>query len=365
MMISPKTANPNIPKKVFKVAMAIGAIYLIGNGLTTNTYAATNAMAKPNVQMQAVLDELAKLNPKPLPNLSAEEARMQPSPADAVKALLKKQGKSLEPEAVEKVENKIITGAAGSIPIRIYTPKGDGPFPVILYFHGGGWVIADLDTYDASPRALANSANAIVVSAHYRQAPEHKFPAAHDDAHAAYKWVLANAQDFNGDAKRVALVGESAGGNLAASVSVLAREHKMQMPVHQVLIYPITDNETDKASYIENANAKPLDRAGMQWFFKQYLNSPDDGEDRLISLLDEKNLKGLPPTTVITAQIDPLRTEGSAYAEALKKAGVKTRYQNYNGVTHEFFGMGAVIDKAKEAQKFAAKGLKDAFISSK
>ena len=262
------------------------------------------------------------------------------------------------------MENKTIAGANGSIPIRIYTPKGDGPFPVILYFHGGGWVIADLDTYDASPRALANGSNAIVVSSHYRQAPEHKFPAAHDDAHAAYKWVLENAQEFNGDPKRVALVGESAGGNLAASVSILAREHKMQMPLHQVLIYPIADNETDKASYIENAKAKPLDLAGMQWFFKQYLKTPADGENRLISLLDEKNLKGLPPTTVITAQIDPLRSEGSAYVQALKKAGVKTRYQNYKGVTHEFFGMGAVVDKAKEAQKFAAQGLKEAFSNS-
>lgn len=352
------------PKKALNLAIAVGVGYLLSSGLASSVNAAIKTPAKPDSQMQAVLDELAKLNPKPLPSLTAEEARKQPSPADAVKALLTKQGKSLEPEAVEKVENKTIAGANGSIPIRIYTPKGDGPFPVILYFHGGGWVIADLDTYDASPRALANGSNAIVVSSHYRQAPEHKFPAAHDDAHAAYKWVLENAQEFNGDPKRVALVGESAGGNLAASVSILAREHKMQMPLHQVLIYPIADNETDKASYIENAKAKPLDLAGMQWFFKQYLKTPADGENRLISLLDEKNLKGLPPTTVITAQIDPLRSEGSAYVQALKKAGVKTRYQNYKGVTHEFFGMGAVVDKAKEAQKFAAQGLKEAFSNS-
>ena len=351
------------PKKALNLAIAVGVGYLISSGIASSVNAANKSQATPDSQMQAVLDELAKLNPKPLPTLTAGEARKQPSPADAVKALLTKQGKSLEPEAVKKVENKTITGKVGSIPIRIYTPKGDGPFPVILYFHGGGWVIADLDTYDASPRALANASNAIVVSSHYRQAPEHKFPAAHDDAHASYKWVLKNAQEFNGDAKRVALVGESAGGNLAASVSVLAREHKMQMPLHQVLIYPIADNETDTASYIENANAKPLDLAGMQWFFKQYLNTPTDGENHMISLLDEKNLKGLPPTTIITAQIDPLRSEGSAYALALKKAGVKTRYQNYKGVTHEFFGMAAVVDKAKEAQKFAAQGLKEAFSS--
>ena len=356
MMITPKSA--------IKLAVAVGIGYFVSGALATNINAATQSMAKPDTQMQAVLDELAKLKPKPLPSLTAEEARKQPSPADAVKALLTKQGKSLDPEAVGRVENKTIAGADGSIPIRIYTPKGEGPFPVILYFHGGGWVIADLDTYDASPRALANASNAIVVSSHYRQAPEHQFPAAHDDAHAAYKWVLAHAQEFNGDPKRVALVGESAGGNLAASVSILARQHKMQMPLHQVLVYPIADDETDTASYKENAKAKPLDRAGMQWFFKQYLKTPADGQNHLISLLDEKDLKGLPSTTVITAQIDPLRSEGSAYAQALKKAGVKTRYKNYEGVTHEFFGMGAVVDKAKQAQQFAAEGLKEAFAVS-
>ena len=354
-------------KNIFNYASTFGIIYVASTGLAQNVYAADaeGQGAKPNAQMQAVLDELAKLEPKPLGILPAVEARKQPTPADAVTALLKKQGKSTEPEAVGKVENKMIAGAGGQIPIRIYTPTGVGPFPVIVYYHGGGWVIADLDTYDASPRALVNATNAAVVSVHYRQAPEHKFPAAHNDAHAAYKWVLAHAKELKGDPKKIALVGESAGGNMAAAVSVMAREHKMQMPIYQVLVYPIADNNVETPSYVENAKAKPLNRAGMQWFFKNYFNTAADGENHLISLVDEKDLKGLPPTTIITAEIDPLRSEGKAYADLLEKAGVAVRYKNYEGVTHEFFGMAAVVDKAKEAQQFVSKGLKKTFSAKK
>ncbi len=176
------------------------------------------APAKPNEQMQAVLDQLAALHPRPITALPAAEARKQPSPADAVKALLKKQGKSTAPEPVGSVMNRTIPGAGGPIPVRIYTPKGAGPFPVVVYYHGGGWVIANLDTYDASPRALANLANAVVVSAHYRQGPEHKFPAAHQDAFAAYSGCWRTPRRLKGDPSRVAVVGESAGGNLAAAV---------------------------------------------------------------------------------------------------------------------------------------------------
>ena len=352
-------------KKIFNYASTLGIAYVASAGLAQHAYAAEGDGAKPNAQMQAVLDELTKLGPKSLGSLPAVEARKQPTPADAVAALLKKQDKSTAPEAVGKVENKMIAGAAGQIPIRIYSPKGEGPFPVIVYYHGGGWVIADLDTYDASPRALVNATNAVVVSAHYRQAPEHQFPAAHDDAHAAYKWVLAHVKELKGDPKKIALVGESAGGNMAAAVSVMAREHKMPMPIYQVLVYPIADNSVETPSYVENAKAKPLNRAGMQWFFKNYLKTAADGENHLISLVDEKNLKGLPPTTIITAQIDPLRSEGKAYADLLEKAGIAVRYQNFEGVTHEFFGMAAVIDKAKEAQQFVAKGLNEAFAAKK
>lgn len=325
------------------------------------TSPASATMARPDAQMQAVLDELGSLGGKPIETLTPDEARKQPTPADAVTSLLKKQGKSTAPEPVGKVENRTISGAGGNIPVRIYTPEGEGPFPVVVYYHGGGWVIADLDTYDASPRAIANAAKVIVVSSHYRQAPEHKFPAAHDDAFAAYQWVIANAQSFKGDPARVAVAGESAGGNMAAAVAIMARDKKVQLPAHQLLIYPVASYGVDMPSYAENANAKPLNVPTLKWFGMQYLKSPDDGENPIFNLLKAPDLKGLPSATVITAQIDPLRSEGMMYADRLREAGVKVDYKNYDGVAHEFFGMGAVVDKSKLAVQQASAGLQQAF----
>jgi acetyl esterase/lipase len=321
---------------------------------------ASSTMAAPDPQMQAVLAQLAALDPKSIPQLSAPEARKQPTPADAVKALLKKQGKSTMPERVGSVVNRTIPSGGASVPIRIYTPAGIGPFPVVVYYHGGGWVIADLDTYDASPRALSTLANAVVVSSHYRQAPEHKFPAAHEDAFAAYRWVLANARSLKGDSTKVAVAGESAGGNLAAAVSMMARDSGAQLPVYQVLVYPIAGFDTNTPSYRENATAKPLDRSMMQWFFRQYLRTPEDGKNPMIDLV-HADLKGLPPATVITAEIDPLRSEGKQLADAMRNAGADVDYRNYEGSAHEFFGMGAVLDDAKAAQQQAAAGLKKGF----
>jgi len=322
------------------------------------------SMAQPDAQMQAVLDQLQKLGAKPIESLTPAQARAQPSPADAVKAVLKAQGKPVTPEPVDKVRDSSFPGPGGAVPIRIYTPSGSGPMPVILYIHGGGWVIANLDTYDASPRALANGANAIVVSTHYRQAPEHPFPAAHEDTLAAYKWVLANAAKLGGDPKRVAVVGESAGGNMAADIAIAARDQKLQAPVAQVLVYPVAGNDTNTPSYIENANAKPLSKAAMEWFIKYTFKDPKDAQDPRIDLVHRTDLAGVAPATVIVDQIDPLRSEGRAYADALKAAGVPVTLQQYDGVTHEFFGMGAVVDKAKQAEQFASDQLKKAFASS-
>jgi acetyl esterase/lipase len=325
-----------------------------------STTASTAMPASSDPQMQTVLTELAALGPKPIPQLSAAEARKQPSPADAVKSLLKKQGKSTAPKAVGSVADRAIPGQGGPIPIRVYTPKGSGPFPVVVYYHGGGWVIANLDTYDASPRAIANLANAVVVSSHYRQGPEHKFPAAHEDAFTAYRWTLANAGSLKGDPTKVAVMGESAGGNLAASVAMMARDSGTQIPAYQVLVYPIAGFDTNTPSYQENAAAKPLNKPMMQWFFKQYLRTPEDGKNPLIDLV-HADLKGLPATTVITAEIDPLRSEGKALADAMRAAGADVDYRNYEGSAHEFFGMGAVLDDAMAAQQQAAAGLKKGF----
>lgn len=321
---------------------------------------AAHGPPKTTKPMQAVLDQLASLGGKPIEQLTPQEARTQPTPADAVKALLQKRGQSTAPEAVAKVENKSIPGPGGEIALRIYTPSGTGPFPVVLYIHGGGWVIADLDVYDSSPRALANTAGAVVVSTHYRLAPEHPFPASHDDTFAAYLWVRENAASFNGDPQRIAVAGESAGGNMAAAISLTARERKVPLPLHQVLVYPVAGTDMNTPSFKENANAKPLNQAMMVWFAGHEFKNPADTKDPRIDLL-HADLRDLPPTTIITAQIDPLRSGGEMLADKLKAAGVKVDSKNYNGVTHEFFGMGAVLKESRDATRFAGKNLQKAF----
>ena len=318
------------------------------------------APQEANAQMQAVLDQLLVLGGKPIEQLTPQEARRQPTPADAVRALLIKRGRGSEPEPVARIEDKFIPGPGGDIEIRIYTPDGVGPFPVILYIHGGGWVIADLNVYDSSPRALANAAKAVVISTHYRLAPEYPFPASHEDTFAAYRWALDNAKTFNGNANRVAVVGESAGGNMAASICLMAREQSVPAPVYQVLIYPVVGTDEKTPSFQENANAKPLSKAMMEWFGKHEFQKRQDRQDPRIDLLNA-NLRGLPPATIITAQIDPLRSGGRMLADRLKAAGVKVVYKNYDGVTHEFFGMAAVLDESKEAIKLAAEDLLKAF----
>ncbi len=315
--------------------------------------------------MQKVLDKLGTLGGKPTETLTAVEARKQPTPADAVKGVLKDQGKSTAPESVEKVEDTMIPGAAGKQAARIYTPKGTGStLPLILYFHGGGWVIASKDVYDATPRALANLTHAIIVSVDYRNGPENKFPAAHEDALAEYQWVLANAASLGGDPARIAVAGESAGGNLAASVSMAARDQKLQMPVHELLVYPVSGYDMNTASYQENADAKPLNKPMMAWFFKQYLNTPADGKDPRISLVSA-DLKGMPETSIVSAEIDPLRLEGELLAKQLKAAGVRVEQKTWKGVTHEFFGMGAAVPEAKEAEQWAGARLAKAFSTGK
>lgn len=310
--------------------------------------------------MQKVLDALASLHGKPIETLSPEEARQQPTPADAVKKVMKDMGKSTDPELGVTVKDSTVPGPLGPIPVHIYTPEGKGPFPVMVYYHGGGFVIADTKTYDASPRALARAAKAIMVAVDYHQAPENKFPAAANDAYAAYTWVLEHASEFNGDPKRVAVGGESAGANLATVVSMMARDKKTSVPLHQLLVYPVVDNDFNTPSYQRNEQAKPLNKAMMQWFFKHYSSKEEDGRNPYAVPMKATTLKGLPSATVIAAQIDPLLSEGKTYADRLKKDGVNVVYKEYTGVTHEFFGMGAVVPKAKEAEKLAADQLKKA-----
>ena len=311
-------------------------------------------------EMQVVIEKLESLGGKPIENLDAKEARLQPTPADAVKEVMAQHGMAVPPALCDTMGKDIpVTG--GTTHIRIYTPKqGTGPFPVIVYYHGGGWVIADLDVYGASAQGLCEQVGAVVVSVEYPKGPEHKFPAAHLVSFDAYQWVAKNAASIKGDAAKLAVVGESAGGNLAANMSIMARDKKITMPLYQVLVYPVANNDMNSESYTKFAAAKPLSKSMMAWFVKNELSSEGQAADPRISLV-RANLAGLPKTLIIGAEIDPLQSEGKMLSDKLNEANVATEYKLYDGVTHEFFGMAAVVPQAKEAQALAAARLKSAF----
>ncbi len=332
--------------------------------VTADAGAAANPADQPNAEMQAVLDKLAELGAPALGTVSVEEQRASPSPADAVMAVMEDRGTPM-PAELAGILTRDITypGADGTeIAARVYTPpEGDGPFPLIVYYHGGGWVIANIDTYDASARALAAGANAVVVSATYRQAPENPFPASHDDANAAYEWIVENSGEFNADSDRIAVVGESAGGNLAFNVAAHARDAALIQPDHMVLVYPIAGDEMTTPSYDTYADAMPLSRAGMEWFFENVFADPSEAADSRVGLIARDDLNGLPPVTIVNAEIDPLQSEGEILAERLAAAGVEVEQMTFDGVTHEFFGMGAVVPEAQEAVDMATANLRDAF----
>lgn len=317
--------------------------------------------ATANPQMQAVLDSLGAKGGKPIESLTPAEARQQPTPTDAVKAVLTAQGKSTAPDPAVGSTDRSISVGGRSLPVRIYTPKtGNGPFPVVVYYHGGGWVIGNKQVYDGGARGIAKNANAVVVSVDYRLGPENKFPAAHDDAYATYEWALKNAASIKGDPNKVAVAGESAGGGLAVATALTAKQKGAKLPVAIIAVYPIAAGDTVSPSYTENANAKPLSRAMMAWFAKHYFPDPSQMMDPRINLVGA-DLSGLPPTTIINAQIDPLRSDGEELAERMRAAGVAVEQRTFAGVTHEFFGMAAAVDAAAEAQMMAGNALKNAF----
>lgn len=311
-------------------------------------------------EMAVVIEKLVSLGGKPIETLEAKEARMQPTPTDAVIAVMQEHNIAT-PAALCDTMGKDIPVTGGTTHIRIYTPKNStGPLPVIVYYHGGGWVIADINVYNAGAQGLCEQIGALVVSVEYPKGPENKFPAAHTTAFDTYKWVLKNAASMNADTSKIAVVGESAGGNLAANVSLMARDKKIKVPVFQVLVYPIANNDVNSESYLKFAASKPLNKPMMEWFIKNALSSSAQAADPRISLI-KANLAGLPNTLIIAAEIDPLQTEGKLLADKLKAANVSTDYQLYEGVTHEFFGMATVVPQAKEAQALAASKLKTAF----
>ncbi|WP_375398478.1 alpha/beta hydrolase [uncultured Sphingomonas sp.] len=312
--------------------------------------------------MQAVLDQIAALGLKPIEKLTPVKARIQPSAADGAKAVMRAKGMSTAPDPAVMTMDKPY-GADPMQFARIYKPArapGGTPLPVIVYYHGGGWVIADVNTYDATPRLLAKQLNAIVVSVEYRHAPEAKFPAQHDDAATAYRWVLQNAASWGGDPMKVALAGESAGGNLAIATAIYARDNGLTAPLHILAVYPIANSSMTLPSRLDSANAKPLNKAMLSWFGYYYSRTKADQTDPRINLV-KADLRGLPPTTIVNAQIDPLRSDGETLAVAMRGAGDKVEQRTFPGVTHEFFGMGTIVRGAYDAEIYAVGRLRKAF----
>jgi acetyl esterase len=265
-----------------------------------------------------------------------------------------------EPEAVAKVENRTIPGPAGSIPVRVYTPPASGPHPGLVFFHGGGFVLCNLDTHDGICRSLTNAAGCVVVSVDYRLAPEHPYPAAPEDCYAATQWVAKNGSELGIDVSRLAIGGDSAGGNLTAVTALLARDRGGPALRFQLMIYPVTDCGFETASYRENGDGYFLTTGMMRWFWDKYLADPKQAREGYASPLRAANLANLPPGLCITAGFDPLRDEGEAYAERLRRAGVDVHTSRYPGMFHGFLSMPAQLDKAREAIAEAGAALRAA-----
>ena len=293
-------------------------------------------------QMKALLDQLAGAESKPFHAGTPQEARA------GINALIGLVAGA--PEKVARIEDRRLPGPGGQIPVRIYTPAGAAPMGALVYFHGGGWVIGDIETHDVLCRSLANGAGCVTISVDYRLAPESKFPAAAEDSYAATKWVADNATGLGIDAKRIAVGGDSAGGNLAAVVAQMARDRGGPQIKFQLLIYPATDWAHESASQREfTEDGYILSRADMVWFYGHYMNSDADRTNPYLSPACAKSLAGLPAAYVMTCEVDPLRDEGEAYADALRKAGVVVKSKRFAGVCHGFVMMAGVIDAARSA----------------
>jgi acetyl esterase/lipase len=264
--------------------------------------------------------------------------------------------------AIAAVRETMIIGPGGDLRIRIYTPHGIGPFPLLVFFHGSGFVLCSLDTHDGMCRNLCAGAQCVVASVDYRLAPEHKFPAGIDDCLFATRWAVARAAELGADPTRIALAGDSAGANMAAVTALRVKEEGGPTLCAQLLLYPVTDYHTPgTASYEENAEGYGLTRDTMKWFWAHYLNDVSEGGHPHASPLRAQDLSGLPPALVITAEYDPLRDEGEFYADKLRRAGVPAALTRYHGVNHGFMFWVGVVDKAGAAMYQACEWLRGIF----
>ncbi len=356
----PATRFP-VPTRQRGAPVIFAAVALLGGCQLYSPFPDANGRASDD--MASVVNTYEQIGAKPVHGLTVAQARAQPTIGDAVHAVIQAQkGQAFSPAVFTATREIMVDGAAGPLQARLYDPApGHRGEPIILYFHGGGWVTGDLNTYDASDRALATQAHAMVLSVAYRLAPENRFPAAHDDAFASYRWLLANAVSLGADPRRVAVAGESAGGNLAINVSIAARDSHIKLPVHELLIYPVAGVDMRTPSYIANEYAVPLGRADVQWYVSNTLNGPQDLQDPRIDLIGKADLHGLPPTTVISAEMDPLTSDGTFLTYKLQAHGVDVQRTEYGGTVHEFFGTGAVVARAREAEAFAAQNLDATF----
>lgn len=274
----------------------------------------------------------------------------EPADAQKVRRLLAENAPPApEPTPVGAVTDRTIPGPAGEIPVRIYQPASGGTPPIVVYFHGGGWTICDLDTHDENCRRMTAGAGVVTMSVDYRRAPEHRYPAAADDAYAATVWAAEHAGELGGDASRLVVAGDSAGGNLTAAVTLMARDRGGPRLDCQVLLFPATSSMRDAEfpSYEENAEGYMLTKAGMEWFWDHYLSSPEQAANPYASPLHATDLGGLPPAIVATAEYDPLRDEGLAYAERLAGAGAEVVSLPYAGMIHDFFLLGFAVDRTR------------------
>ncbi|MGH7139542.1 MAG: alpha/beta hydrolase [Pirellulales bacterium] len=281
------------------------------------------------------------------------------TPDEARAAMLAQTASLGASEPVAKIEDRAITCGDCSLPIRIYTPEGQGPFLGLVYFHGGGWVIGSIATHDGLCRSIANAAGCVVVSVDYRLAPEHPFPAATEDAYAATQWIVANAEAWKIDRFRIAVGGDSAGGNLAAVTALMARDRGGPQLALQILLYPIADSDLDTSSYRDFAEGHLLTRDAMAWFFKHYVPAGVVADQPYISPLRSRSLQGLPPALVITAECDPLCDEGNAYARRLESAGVPVKSSCYPGMIHGFIRRHKLLPAGRQALGEIAAALRD------
>jgi acetyl esterase len=300
-------------------------------------------------QARAVLDQIPLLT---------DEVVLALEPPVLRQAMAAMPGSTGPVEPVARVENRTLPGPAGEIPVRIYAPSEQRGLPALVYFHGGGFVIGGLETHDGTCRSLANATGCIVVSVDYRLAPEHKFPAAPEDCYAATRWVAEKGAEIGVDTRRVAIGGDSAGGNLTAVVALMARDRGGPALRHQLLVYPVANHAFDTPSYRENATGYLLSREMMRWFWNHYLARAEDGAGTYASPLRAASLAGLPPAHVITAEFDPLRDEGEALAARLAREGVPTTHVRYDGMIHGFFSMTQMLDAARRAVAEAASAVR-------